>query len=67
MRCCGSIKPWHRSGRLVVPENITLLPLPAKRPELYPVENIWQYLRGAWLCNRIFNNLDKLITHCCTA
>jgi transposase len=27
-----------------VPPNITLVPLPAKAPELNPVENIWQYL-----------------------
>jgi DDE superfamily endonuclease len=35
---------WHVSTRLKVPSNITLLPLPAKAPELNPVENIWQYL-----------------------
>jgi hypothetical protein len=33
---------WHLSDRLVVPTNITLLPLPAKCPELNPVENVWQ-------------------------
>ena len=31
---------WHRSRRLVVPANITLVLLPAKAPELNPVENI---------------------------
>jgi hypothetical protein len=36
---------WHLSGRLVAPENITLLPLPPKCPELNPVANIWQYIR----------------------
>ena len=34
---------WHQSKRLVVPANITLVPLPSKAPELNPVENIWQY------------------------
>jgi len=29
---------WHMSGALVVPANITLLPLPPKCPELNPVE-----------------------------
>ena len=33
---------WHLSGALVVPDNITLLPLPPRSPELNPVENIWQ-------------------------
>jgi transposase len=36
---------WHQSKRLVVPDNITLVPLPAKAPELNPVENVWQFLR----------------------
>jgi putative transposase len=29
---------WHVSTKLRVPSNITLLPLPAKAPELNPVE-----------------------------
>ncbi len=45
---------WHMSSRLVVPPNITLLPLPPKCPELNPVENVWQrpYVRlraAVWL------------------
>jgi len=32
---------WHLSHRLVVPSNITLMPLPAKCPELNPVENVF--------------------------
>ena len=35
---------WHVSGR-VVPDNITLLPLPPRSPELNPVENVWQFMR----------------------
>ncbi len=30
---------WHMSNHLVVPANITLLPLPPRSPELNPVEN----------------------------
>jgi hypothetical protein len=33
---------WHLSGSLKVPPNITLIPLPAKCPELNPQENVWQ-------------------------
>lgn len=37
---------WHQAGgRLVVPENITLMPLPPYAPELNPVENIWVSIR----------------------
>lgn len=58
---------WHGSDALVVPENITLLPLPAKCPELNPVENIWQFMRENWLSNRIFTSYDDILDHCCYA
>ena len=58
---------WHRSDKLVVPANITLLPLPPKCPELNPVENVWQYLRDNWLSNRIFRSQEDILDHCCHA
>jgi len=42
---------WHVSKRLSIPDNITLLPLPPKSPELNPVENIWQFMRDNWVRN----------------
>jgi transposase len=35
---------WHLSTRLIVPTNITIIPLPPKCPELNPVENVWQFI-----------------------
>lgn len=58
---------WHLSAKLEVPDNITLMPLPAKAPELNPVENIWQYVRDNWLSNRIFKSYDDILDHCCHA
>jgi transposase len=58
---------WHTSQKLNVPENITLLPLPAKAPELNPVENLWQFMRENWLSNRIFQSYDDIVDHCCEA
>ena len=58
---------WHGSGALIVPANITLLPLPAKCPELNPVENIWQFMRDNWLSNRIFKSYADILDHCCFA
>ena len=58
---------WHLSGRLVVPENITLLPLPPRSPELNPVENVWQFIRQTWLSNRVFESYDDIVAHCCEA
>jgi transposase len=40
---------WHLSARLVVPANITILPMPPKSPELNPVENIWQTVCSLWV------------------
>jgi len=58
---------WHQSKRLVIPDNITLVPLPAKAPELNPVENVWQFLRDNWLSNRVFSSYTDILDHCCAA
>lgn len=55
---------WHGSEVLVVPPNITLLPLPSICPELNPVCNVWQLLAN-WLSNRIFRSYDDILDHCC--
>jgi hypothetical protein len=48
-----------------IPDNIALLPLPPKSPELNPVENIWQFMRDNWLSNRVFKSYDDILDHCC--
>ena len=58
---------WHLSGRLTVPPNITLIPLPAICPELNPQENVWQFMRDNWLSNRISKSFDDIVDHCCDA
>ena len=58
---------WHVSERLAVPSNITIMPLPAKCPELNPVENVWQFMRDNWLSNRVFSSYDAIVDHCCYA
>jgi len=59
---------WHQSGgKLRVPDNISLLPLPPYSPELNPVENIWQFLRQNYLANRVFDAYDDIVDACCTA
>jgi hypothetical protein len=58
---------WHGARHLRLPDNITLMPLPAHAPELNPVENIWQFMRDNWLSNRIFASCDDIVDHCCAA
>jgi transposase len=59
---------WHQTGgKLQVPYNISLLPLPPYSPELNPVENIWQFLRQNYLANRVFDTYSAIVEACCTA
>lgn len=59
---------WHRpGGTLRVPANISLLPLPPYSPELNPVENVWEYLRGNQLSNRVYETYDAIVEACCSA
>ena len=50
-----------------MPDNITLIFLPSRAPELNPVENIWQYLRANWLSNGVFETYDAIIDVACDA
>ena len=58
---------WHLSNDLEIPDNITILPLPPKSPELNPVENVWQFIRDNWLSNRVFTSYNDILDHCCFA
>jgi putative transposase len=59
---------WHQQGgKLRVPDNISLLPLPPYSPELNPQENIWQFLRQNYLANRVFETYAALVDACCEA
>jgi len=45
------------SDILKIPENISLLPLPAHSPHLNPTESILHELREKWFYNRYFDSL----------
>jgi hypothetical protein len=55
---------WHRSPRLKLPDNIVLLPLPPYAPELNPVENVWEYMRGNWLSHRVWDSYEAILDAC---
>ncbi len=59
---------WHKTGgKLVVPDNISLLHLPPYSPELNPQENVWQYLRQNYLANRVYEDYEAIVEACCKA
>jgi transposase len=59
---------WHKlGGKLRVPDNVSLLPLPPYSPELNPVENVWQFLRQNQLSNRVVDGYDAIVDACCAA
>ncbi len=55
---------WHVCEDLQIPQNITLLYLPAYSPELNPVERLWGFLRSHYLSNRAYRNYDHLFDCC---
>jgi transposase len=48
-----------------VPRDITLLPLPRNCPERNVMEHVWPFMRENCLSNRVFQNPDDIVAHCC--
>ena len=48
-------------------ENITPVPLPARAPELVPVQNVWQYPRQTYFSNRVFEDYNEINDAACRA
>src|SRR3954469_14193004 len=53
--------PYHISGDLVVPANVSLIGLLPYSPELNPVENLWHYLRAHHWSNRVYADYEALL------
>jgi transposase len=51
---------WHTSGKLAVPGQVELVPLPASTPELQPVESAWPLVREA-VANEAFAGIEPLM------
>jgi putative transposase len=56
---------WHRSGMLIIPQNVRLIYLPPATPEMNPIEQIWAWIRRHGFKNEIFQTLDKVIDRLC--
>ncbi len=55
---------WHIANDLEIPENITLFPIPPYSPELNPVENIWEFLRGNKLAIQVWDDYESIVRSC---
>ena len=53
--------PWHKSASLKVPSNVTLHFLPPYAPDLNPTENLWDFMKDNYLCNKVTNGIKELI------
>ena len=49
---------------MLVPHNITLLPLPPYAPELNAMENVWDYLRANKLSSLVWDSYDAIVQAC---
>ncbi len=54
---------WHTSRELRLPHNMHILYLPPYSPELNPVEDLWDEIRGKYFPNRVFAAIESLEVH----
>lgn len=57
---------WHKSKKLDLPTNITIVYLPPYCPELNPVERFWLYVKSNIIRNKCYDSLDSLEEAACT-
>lgn len=58
---------WHTGKSLMVPENLTLLPLPPYAPTLNAIEHVWDWMRSHSLANRAYIDYDAVLDAACDA
>ena len=55
---------WHKSKDLIIPDNIRLFYIPARTPEMNPIEQLWPEVRKDFK-NKLFKTLDKVVDQLC--
>lgn len=58
---------WHTAKELVIPSNITLIPLPPYAPELNAMEQIWEWIKNHYLSNQCYSTYEDIVTKACYA
>lgn len=57
---------WHKSKKLIIPNNIKIVYLPPYSPELNPVERLWLYLKANIIRNKVYETIETLKDSVCT-
>lgn len=52
---------WHTTTDLIMPQNITLIPLPPYSPELNAVEQVWNWIKSHYLSNCNFKDYNDIV------
>jgi transposase len=50
---------YHKAKKLIIPDNIVLLPIPPYSPELNPIERFWQDVKDK-ISFSVFKDLSKM-------
>jgi putative transposase len=58
---------WHTATTLRVPRSLTLCKLPARSPELNPVESLWKHIRENYFGQTVIASLQEVETRLCQA
>lgn len=56
---------WHIAKKLIIPHNITLIPLPPYAPELNAMEQIWQWIKNHFPANQCYGVYEDIVTKAC--
>ena len=58
---------WHNANELIVPDNITLIPLPPYSPELNAMEQVWEWIKKRFLYNQCYSDYNDIVDKVCDA
>jgi len=58
--CCDRAG-WHLANALKMPRNIKLFAIPARAPEMNPIEQIWQEIRKRGFKNKAFGSIKEVV------
>ncbi len=63
LNCDGAA--WHKSGSLIIPQNIECIFIPPYTPEINPIEQIWKEIKKRGFKNEFFHTPNKIVDRLC--